>query len=76
MIGVELVLDQETKEAAVQERNAIIQRCFQRGLLLLGCGISTIRFVPPLIVKQSQAEEALDIFDAALTEIESKGTRR
>ena len=71
MIGIELVKDQATKEPAVAERNQIIQRCFERGLLILGCGISTIRFAPPLILKKKEAELALAIFEEALTAVES-----
>ena len=38
MIGIEMVKDPVTKEKAVEERNQIIQACFEKGLLILGCG--------------------------------------
>ncbi len=66
MIGIELVRDPETKEPAVIERNAIIQRCFERGLLILGCGTSVVRFAPPLTLRRSEAEKGLAIFEEAL----------
>jgi 4-aminobutyrate aminotransferase len=66
MIGIELVRDRETKEPAITERSAIIQRCFERGLLVLGCGTSVIRFAPPLILKRAEAERGLAIFEEAL----------
>jgi 4-aminobutyrate aminotransferase len=44
MVGVELVLDRETKAPAAAIRDAVIQSCFRKGLLLLGCGQSTLRF--------------------------------
>ena len=72
MIGVELVRDRETKEMAIPERNKIIQRCFEKGLLILGCGQNVIRLVPPLTLRKSEAEEALSIFEEALTEIENE----
>jgi 4-aminobutyrate aminotransferase len=40
--------------------------CFNRGLIILGCGINTIRWSPPLILSQENAEVALEIFDAAI----------
>jgi len=52
----------------VRGREAILHRAFQRGLLLLGCGESAIRFCPPLCVTAAQVETALDLFDAVLSE--------
>jgi 4-aminobutyrate aminotransferase len=47
-------------------RNELVQACFQRGLLLLGCGESAIRFCPSLCVSAEQIATALAIFaDAA-----------
>jgi 4-aminobutyrate aminotransferase len=66
MIGIELVRDRETKEPAITERNTIIQRCFERGLLILGCGTSTIRFAPPLTINRKEAETALALFEEAV----------
>ncbi|MBI3358139.1 MAG: acetyl ornithine aminotransferase family protein [Nitrospirae bacterium] len=70
MIGIELVRDKITKEPAVAERNQVIQRCFERGLLILGCGVSTVRFAPPLTIKRTEAETALVIFEETLAEVE------
>jgi len=70
MIGVECVRDRETKERAIQERNDIIQRCFRKGLLLLGCGQNVVRIVPPLLITKQEADVALDILDGVLTEVE------
>src|SRR4029453_3320695 len=55
MIGVELVRDRQTKEAASTERDEIVQLSFRRGLLMLGCGTSTLRFCPPLVITKEQA---------------------
>ena len=48
MIGIELVKDPETKEKAIEERSRVIQACFEKGLLILGCGENVIRFIPPV----------------------------
>jgi len=76
MIGVELVRDRETKEAATVERNQVIQRCFEAGLLLLGCGQSVIRFAPPLTLRPAEADRALTLFEEALAAVESERTPR
>ncbi|HXU02280.1 MAG TPA: aminotransferase class III-fold pyridoxal phosphate-dependent enzyme, partial [Polyangia bacterium] len=57
MIGVELA----TPELA----GAVAQLCFKRGLLLLECGKKSIRFSPPLIITEAQANVAADVFAAA-----------
>jgi len=63
MIGLEIVKDPETKEKAIKERSAIIQACFEKGLLILGCGENVIRLIPPLIITKSEADRALTILE-------------
>jgi 4-aminobutyrate aminotransferase len=72
MIGVDLVTDRRTKDPAPAERDAVLQRCFASGLVLLGCGDSAIRLCPALVVTREEAATALQIIDAALTEVESR----
>jgi 4-aminobutyrate aminotransferase len=74
MIGVELVRDRQTKERATDERDAVVNGAFARGLLVLGAGKNSVRFSPPLILTREQADTAIRIFDEALTEVEA--TRR
>ena len=69
MVGVELVKDRETKERATEWKTEIIQRAFNRGLLLLGCGENTIRFSPPLIVSADEIDVCLSLFDEAVREV-------
>ena len=72
MIGVELVKNQATKEKAGAWRDLAVQRCFERGLLILGCGENTLRLMPPLIVSRAQADAALEILEEVLFEIARK----
>ncbi|MEA5078437.1 MAG: acetyl ornithine aminotransferase family protein [Anaerolineaceae bacterium] len=67
MIGVEFVTDKLTKEPAVGLRDKIEHLAFERGLLTLGCGKSTIRISPPLSLTKAEAEEGLEIFEEAIT---------
>ena len=48
-------------------RDNLVQAAFQRGLLLLGCGESAIRFCPPLCISAEQVETALGILADLLT---------
>jgi len=69
MVGVELVKDRETKERATDWRNEVIQKAFQKGLLLLGCGENTIRFSPALTVTGEEIDTCLSIFEESLREV-------
>jgi len=71
MIGVELVKDEVTKERAPELRNEVVQGCYKRGLLVLGCGANTLRFMPPLNTPVDMADEALGVFEETLAEAES-----
>jgi 4-aminobutyrate aminotransferase len=68
MVGMELVQDRRTKEPAGKLKEQLIQSCFHRGLLMLGCGESTLRFCPPLVVDAAQIATAVQIIEAALIE--------
>jgi 4-aminobutyrate aminotransferase len=72
MIGIELVRDRQTKERAVDERNALVQAMFRRGVLVLGAGKNAIRLAPPLVLTRDQADSALRVVDEALTEVETQ----
>jgi len=70
MIGIELVKDRITRKKAIEERNSVIQYCFEKGLLILGCGENVIRLVPPLIITENEANTALTILEEVLKKVE------
>ncbi|HTS58617.1 MAG TPA: acetyl ornithine aminotransferase family protein [Terriglobales bacterium] len=72
MLGVEVVKDKRTKEYAAAERDRIVQEAFERGILFLGCGPSTIRIAPPLIVTKAEADLALEALEEAISVVEGR----
>ena len=72
MIGIELVKDKATREPATALRNRLETLAFERGLMVLGCGETTLRLSPPLIVSEQEATVALDILEEALTQVEKE----
>ena len=66
MIGIEIVKDQKSRAASGPMRDKIVDLAFERGLLILGCGETTIRLCPPLIVNQQEADIALDILEECI----------
>jgi 4-aminobutyrate aminotransferase len=69
MIGVELVKDRTGKEPAKKLCDALITRAYHNGLILLSCGQSTVRFMPPLVIDEGDVDEAIALLDQSLTEV-------
>ena len=69
MIGIEFVEDRQTKEPKHLIVTHIERHAFEKGLLLLGCGQSTIRIAPPLVIDEEDARTGLRILDEVLTEL-------
>jgi 4-aminobutyrate aminotransferase len=72
MIGIELVKDKATREPAAALRNRVEVLAFERGLMILGCGETSIRLCPPLTVNEHEATIALDILEDALSQVEKE----
>jgi 4-aminobutyrate aminotransferase len=70
MIGVDIVKDQATKEYGNVERDRIVEEAFERGVLFLGCGPSTVRIAPALVVTKDEADVAVDILEEAVSAVE------
>jgi 4-aminobutyrate aminotransferase len=67
--GLMMALDfvkNESHEAHPDLRNQVVQSCFERGLLVLGCGESAIRFCPALTVSEKQIDRAVSILHEAI----------
>ncbi len=71
MIGVEIVKDQKTREHGSIERDRIVELAFERGVLLLGCGPSTVRIAPGLVVTKEEADVAVDVLEESIAELEA-----
>ena len=66
MTATEFVKDRRTKEPAVAFRDRVLEEAYHRGLVLLPCGRSSIRYIPPLVVRSEEIDEAIEIVDAAI----------
>lgn len=69
MVGAELVKDRETKERAPELTGRVIDKAFEKGLLLLSCGQNTIRFAPALTISAEEVDLSLDIFGETLKDL-------
>ena len=68
MIGMELVEADAERTPARALCDAVITRAFHNGLLLLSCGASTVRFMPPLNVTREEIDEAMALLRISLDE--------
>jgi 4-aminobutyrate aminotransferase len=70
MIGVEIVKEQKTREYGNAERDRIVELAFERGVLFLGCGPSTLRIAPALVVTKDEADVAIDVLEESISIVE------
>ena len=75
MIGMELVTNRTTRVPARALCEAVLTHAYHHGLLLLACGQSTVRFIPPLMISRAHVDEAMGMLEAALGEalVSTKG---
>ncbi len=66
MIGIEIVADRASRTPVPHLRDQIVDRAFTRGLLLLGCGETSLRLCPSLLVKPEEATVAMDILETCI----------
>ena len=69
MQGIEFVLDRRTQRYATELRDRIIRNCiFKQRLWILGAGRSSIRLLPPLVISEDEAMEAVSRLERAVAE--------
>jgi 4-aminobutyrate aminotransferase len=66
MIGMELIEAGAERAPAKALVDTVINRAYHNGLLLLSCGVSTVRFMPPLCVGTAQVDEAIELLRTSL----------
>ena len=66
MIGLELIEKDRSPARALVDR--LLHRAYHNGLLLLSCGVSTLRFMPPLCVTEAEVDEAMIYLRQSLDE--------
>ena len=65
-LATEFVKGRADKSPNVLFRDRVLTKAYQKGLLLLPCGKSSIRYIPSLIVTREQIDEGIEILDASL----------
>jgi 4-aminobutyrate aminotransferase len=68
MLAVEFVTDGQSLKPDPDLRDRVEMACYQKGLIILGCGNNSIRWSPALILTEEHVDVALEIFDQAIKE--------
>jgi 4-aminobutyrate aminotransferase len=76
MLGLEVVAEPGTTKTDTARREAIVNAAYERGLLLLGAGPSSIRIAPALTVSREQAQIALEILEDSVRDVEEKTAKK
>ncbi len=76
MIAAEFVKDKRTKAPGAKEQEAVIKHSFDNGLMLLGCGTSVVRLIPPLTMSMENIEKGMDIFEDAVRTVNTGMSRK
>jgi 4-aminobutyrate aminotransferase len=63
------VIHRRTGKPDPSLRERILKEVFGRGVILLGCGESAIRFCPPLCINQAQLDVGLRLLDEAIATV-------
>jgi 4-aminobutyrate aminotransferase/(S)-3-amino-2-methylpropionate transaminase len=71
MLAMELVEDRQTRTPATDATKALVQRCFEKGLVLLSCGnhSNVIRTLMPFVITDEQLDKGLAILEESLHEL-------
>ena len=71
MVGMELVVDRQTKEPATALTKQLVVRCREKGLLMISAGTysNIIRPLMPLVITDDQLERGLEIVGEAFDEL-------
>lgn len=73
MVGMELVVDRKTKEPATPFTKQLVNRCREKGLLMISAGTHSniIRPLMPLVITDEQLDLGLSIIGKTLDELMS-----
>ena len=73
VMGVALVRNRESRKPAAMEAAKVVYRAYELGAVLYYVGMQSnvLEFTPPLIIGDKELEEALEILDNAISDVEN-----
>ena len=73
VMGVELVRNRESREAAATEAAKVVYRAYELGAVLYYVGMQSnvLEITPPLIIGDKELKEGLEILENAIADVEN-----
>lgn len=69
LMGMELLLDKHTGERAIQEAEAVMYACLNRGLNFKVTMGNILTLTPPITITREEMDHAMDILEASIAEV-------
>ncbi|MCI4357748.1 MAG: acetyl ornithine aminotransferase family protein [Thermoplasmata archaeon] len=66
MVATEFVEADKARSPAVAFRDRVIDSAVKHGLLVLPCGKSAIRYIPPLVITDAEIDQGIEVLDQAI----------
>ncbi|MEE9115868.1 MAG: aminotransferase class III-fold pyridoxal phosphate-dependent enzyme, partial [Thermoplasmata archaeon] len=66
MQATEFIKGDGSKTPAPEVAEFIVQESFKNGLVLLPCGVSMVRFIPPLTIEEENLDAGLDVLQEVI----------
>jgi len=73
MVAAEFVAGRSDLTPQVKLRDRVVEDAYKRGLLLLPCGKSSIRFIPPLVIQRDEVDEGVEILEQSIVAARRRG---
>jgi 4-aminobutyrate aminotransferase len=68
MLGAELITERTARKPDPALCQRVLTRAYHNGLILLSCGASTVRFIPPLMISRDDVDEAMEMIETSVKE--------
>jgi len=71
VMGIEFVNDKKSKEPSPEKTVEFINRCAEKGVIFgrVGWYGNVIRVAPPLVIKEDEANEALEVIQSVIEDM-------
>ena len=66
MLATDFVTDRRTKAYDTKVKDRVVEEAWKRGLVLLPCGKSSVRYIPPLVLTKEEADAGVEVLEQAI----------
>ena len=73
MLAIEVVRERTSKTPYPEAAKGLVKYCFEHGVIIMTSGTqgNVLRILAPLVIKENELDEALNVIEQGLKEIHS-----